>query len=669
MSSVRRIIPLAALLVASAAATATQLNWPPVKVAAAQNRAVYAAPASRTYSAYSVAYALEDWRRLRSGASYSFSTYARFLIANPDWPGESAMRRAAERAMQPGEDTATVLAFFRTEPPQSATGYTRLAEALHASGRSAEALNAAREAWGSSNLSSYDELLITTRFGQSLTAADHDRRIDRLLMDRDTQNARRMLQSTTPARRPAFIARLAMLERSPDTERLYAAVSASTATDGGLLYERARYLRDGNNHASMRQLLARPHNFTYRPGSAERWYELMLSAARGAAANGQSLTALQIARQVSDAFPAGSDISLKPLPIRDHYTSLVWLAGTTAFRHSRPAEAAELFRLYSRGGRSLQVMTKGLYWAGRAANAAQRSDLATAYFGQAAAYPDQFYGQLALERLGRRVSPPTGLPSLLVTPERRSAFEQKRLVQAVRLLGRQGRWTEQTLFVRALAESLVHDEERGLAVDLAGQIGRPDLAVWTARAARNNGVFYYVRSAYPLIPGGYNSVRLWSVAHGITRQESSFDRAAISHAGARGMMQLMLPTAREQAGKMGVRYDYARLTTDPSYNVMLGSAYFSRLLTRWDGNYPLAVASYNAGSGNVAKWIRANGDPRRSGADIVSWIEAIPFTETRGYVQRVLENTVVYDRLNPSVPMAAAGPHHLSSYLGKSRPG
>ena len=176
-----------------------------------------------------------------------------------------------------------------------------------------------------------------------------------------------------------------------------------------------------------------------------------------------------------------------------------------------------------------------------------------------------------------------------------------------------------------------------------------------------------MRSAFPTISGSVPSGRLWSLTHGITRQESSFDRTAISSAGARGMMQLMTGTAREQAGKMGMAYEPSRLTSDPAYNVLLGSAYFQRLLDQWGGNYPLAVASYNAGPGNVRKWINANGDPRLPGADIVRWIEDIPFTETRGYVQRVLENCVVYDRINPSGMHAA--PVHLSTYLGKSRPG
>jgi soluble lytic murein transglycosylase len=163
--------------------------------------------------------------------------------------------------------------------------------------------------------------------------------------------------------------------------------------------------------------------------------------------------------------------------------------------------------------------------------------------------------------------------------------------------------------------------------------------------------------------------RHWTLAHAITRQESSFDRAAISSAGARGMMQLMPGTAREVAGKLGLPYQFASLTSDPSYNMMLGTSYLSTLLDQWGGNATLAVASYNAGTGNVRRWINENGDPRVPGTDVVRWIEAIPFSETRNYVQRVLENAVVYDSMNPQAGGYGASANRLSFYLGKSGPG
>jgi soluble lytic murein transglycosylase len=611
-------------------------------------------------------YAVADWRRLRQSNGYSFGEYARFLNANPGWPGEATLRKYAENAMRPGENAGTVLAFFQNKPPTTGGGYARLAEALSASGRQAEALEAAREAWASDDLSATDEPAVYARYGASFTRADHDRRADALLFAKKPNDAYRFLTLVSPNRAAAFTARVAMQTKSPDAEARYQPLMANVTSDAGLMMDRARYLRDAGYEQAAQQLFARPHNFTYRPADPERLYEMMLLLSTSAASQGQWRTAYDIARQVDDAFPAGTDISLKSLGVRDDYTSLTWLAGKAALDAlGRPAEAIGLFQRYSRGGRSLQVLSKGLYWAGRAALAAGRATDAALYFQNAAVYPELFYGQLALERLGRSVTaPPTVAPA--VTEGQRILFNGNRLARATRLLGQQGRRDEQALFVRALAESLQTDGERALALELGQQLGRQDMAVWVARAARNKGSAYFVRQAYPMLATGVPGGQYWSLTHGITRQESSFDRTAVSHAGARGMMQLMPGTAREQAGKMGIAYDGYRLTSDPAYNVMLGSAYFSRLLNVWDGNVPLAVASYNAGSGNVRKWVNAYGDPR-TGTDVLRWIEAIPFAETKGYVQRVIENSVVYDSMRPSpTPQSAL---HVSRYLGKSRPG
>jgi soluble lytic murein transglycosylase len=654
MSSMWRFAGLVPVLLATAPLSSAQYTVP---------TSYTAAP---TYGVPSVAYSLDQWRRLRQSSGYSFADYASFLIVNPDWPDASRMRRWAEKAMRPGENSATVIAFFAKDKPETGNGWACLADAYAAGGRSAEALDAARHAWASSDLSSDDEQSIWSRYGASFTRADQDLRIDSLLFDKKPDTASRWLAYASPERQAAFAARIAMQQGSSDADSRYQAVIGSVTSDAGLMMDRARYLRDHNFENAAQDLAAREHHFVYKPADPERFYDMLLLIAGDAAGDRNWDAVYNMTRQIDDLLPAGATVADQPLGVRDDYTSLAWLGGSIALERMRkPAGALAMFDRYARAGRSLQVQTKGDYWAGRAALAEGQFQTASAYF-QRAAYPDLFYGQLALERLGRAVPPPpAALPQYTTTSVQRAAFDSRRLVQALKLLGQQGRSTEQALFVQALARSLETDVDRNLALQLALQTGRQDLPVWVARLARIKGSSFYVRQAYPMLSASVSS-SLWSLAHGISRQESSFDPYAISHAGARGMMQLMPGTARDQARKMGIGYDGYRLLTDPGYNVSIGSSYFQHMLDIWDGNVPLAVASYNAGSGNAGKWVRQYGDPRGK-VDVVAWIEAIPYDETRGYVQRVIENSVVYDSLRSAQPQRTA--LHVSRYLGKDQPG
>jgi soluble lytic murein transglycosylase len=654
MSSMWRVAAIVPLLLGTVPSSSAQYTAP----------ADYAAQPA--YAA-NIASSLNQWRTLRQSSGYRFTDYALFLITNSDWPDSARMRGWAEKAMQPGENAATVLAFFTAKKPQTGNGWARLADAYASSGQMAQALDAARHAWSSADLSATDEQAIWSRYGSSFTRFDNDNRVDSLLFAKKIDDAARLLTATSPDRQAAFAARMAMQQNSPDADGRYAAVIGTVTRDAGLMMDRTRWLRVNNFGVAAQRLAARDHNFIYKPADPERFLEMLIQIAGDAMNDRNWQAAYAIASQIDDVLPAGTSVADQPIGIRDDYTTLAWYAGTVALdRMNRPESAIAMFDRYARGGRSLQVLTKGNYWAGRAALAAGRLQDANGYFERAAAYPDLFYGQLALERLGRSIAPPpAALTQYVTTSFQRAAFNNRGLVQAIRILGQQGRSSEQALFVKALAESLDNDTDRNLAIDLGQQIGRQDVAVWTSRMARVKGSMFYVRQAYPTLPTSVSG-EIWSLAHGISRQESSFDPHAISHAGARGMMQLMTGTAREQASKMGVGYDSYRLISDPSYNVMIGSAYFTRLLNNWNGSVPLAVAAYNAGSGNVRKWINQYGDPRGQ-VDMLKWIEAIPYTETRAYVQRVIENSVVYDSLRGQPQQQTAV--HVSHYLGKARPG
>ncbi|HEV2599363.1 lytic transglycosylase domain-containing protein [Sphingopyxis sp.] len=621
----------------------------------------------------SVGDAVMEWRRLTANTGASFDQLSRFLMANKGWPDADKMRTRAEKSISlDSYDPQRTLAYFQSYPPQTASGHLRYALALNAAGRREDANAAVRRAWTSGTLDDFETSRALAMFPGAITPADHDARMDRLLWSGATAAASRQLAFTSPDKRAVFAARLAMRNASVDAAFQASAVeSANPAlvrSDAGYITDKATWLRKSGRVGEARALLASPRSLAKAPTDPEEWLETLLTNARQASDGGDKSTAYNIARQLDDSFPPGTVIRETPLGVRDDYTSLAWLAGQLAYRDlRRPAEAVRLYRAYGEAARSAQTRTKGFYWAGRAALAAGDREAANAHFADAAQHYDQFYGQLSLERLNRPQPKPTPNPTIQVSNDERRNFEDDRLVRAARALGEIGAWREQSLFLRALAQKATSPADHVLAGKLASQIGRPDLGVMIGRSAQANSLDAVEVSGFPTVrvPAGHESN--WTFIHAITRQESQFDRAAISHAGARGMMQLMPGTAREVAGKLGMSYDAGSLTTDTNYNMMLGSTYFQQMLRYFGGSYPLAVAAYNAGPGNVNKWLRANGDPRGGGIEMVDWIEAIPIFETRNYVQRVLENAVVYDTLRDGGGSRQQAP--LSFYLGKRTPG
>lgn len=612
---------------------------------------------------------LSQWKRLQQSDNYPFADYANFLLAHPGFPGDTSRRAAAETALADGgQDAATVLRFFGRYPPLTGAGRLRMAEALSATGRTAEANDAARAAWRTGALRAGDETRLFGRFAGALTPADHDIRMDKLLWQGATTAAQRQIGFVSAARRATFDARLSYRGGGADAT-VRGEQAGVDRNDPGYIADRAMWLRANNQSPAARAYLAQPRRLTAAPGDAEEWMEVLLTNARAASADGQHAIAYQIASQIDDAFPTGTVIADEPYGERDDYTSLAWLAGTTAFQHlRRPADAVGMFARYASGSRTPTVRSKGYYWAGRAAEAAGDRATADRWYAQAADLSDLFYGQLAAERLKRPLSAPAvSADAATISPAVRAAYMNSEVVRATRYLGQTGQHGDQGLFVRKIAEDARSDSDHALAAELATAIARPDLGVMVGRSALLNGHSDYTLAGYPsvAIPGAHSAQ--FTLIHAIARQESQFDRTAVSRAGARGLMQLMPGTARETAGKIGLSYNPTSLN-DPSYNIQLGSTYIQRMLDYYGGSYPLAIAAYNAGPGNVNKFIRANGDPRMPGVDVIEWIEKIPLSETRGYVQRVLENAVVYDLIHPD-KARSRGPNRLSWYLGKNQPG
>ena len=609
-----------------------------------------------------MAQAIARWSLLSGSDRFLFDDYASFLLTYPGFPEEAKLRGYAERALErESPPAARIAGFFARYPAITNAARARQALALFELGRP-EATELGRAVWRGGPMNDLSEAALSARLAKVLTPADHDARMDALLWNNSSAQAARQLLYVSPGARPVFLARLGLVNgQDPAAQGIDP--GPGVLREAGFVYNRVRMLRSTGQINLAASVLATRPPLVAPPRDPRRWISELLAVAR----RSEAANAVRIAANIDEAFPAGTDVSAQSFQIRDDYTSLMWLGGTKAlYELNDPARAAPLFYRYGAAARSPQTRTKGFYWAGRAMAKAGNVVEANRYFEMAGVYPEQFYGQLALERLSRPLPAFNKVPGTTPTAAERAAFNARPLTLAVREVARASDWQTGVLFFREISDQALTEADHVLVADLARELGRRDLAVILAQAAHSDGFGEFHKTGYPLIPvvAGSN----WTMVHAISRQESQFAMNATSHAGARGLMQLMPGTAREQATKIGLEYDPQALTTDAAYNLTLGDSYFRRMLEYYGGSYPLAVAAYNAGPGNVNKFLRANGDPRSGGVDWIDWIERIPLSETRGYVQHVLENAVVYEAMNPE-KARMSGPNPLSRFIGKRTPG
>ncbi len=368
--------------------------------------------------------------------------------------------------------------------------------------------------------------------------------------------------------------------------------------------------------------------------------------------------ALLMANDAKTAYAVvtSTDLPTQGATARGQIADRDFFAGFLLLRFlNQPAQAAAWFNDLLTASTAVITQARGFYWLARTESGAT----AAADYARAAAYPDTFYGQLAALALGDSPAQVaaliTGAGEPAFTAGDAISFGLQELPRAAALLVQMDDPQDAQIFLSRIGTVAGDDRSRELAAKLALGLGYPQSAVAIARIAGVDGQML-VREGWPLAetpPAGLEP----AVALGIMRQESSFDPTAISGAGAEGLMQLMPGTARKTSRDDGIPYDNL---FDPTQNMALGTAYLAGLIQQFGDCLPLAIAAYNAGPQNVANWLAENGDPemrnQAGGANIIDWIEEIPFNETRNYVQRVTESIVVYRALqtgtadNPLTP-------------------
>ncbi|MDB5592712.1 lytic transglycosylase domain-containing protein [Enterovirga sp.] len=630
-------------------------------VAAYRRGDLSAGDALRARATSPAAGAFLDWAALRiGGIGVSFDRVLAFATAYPDFPGQSWLRRRGEDALLAERKPAPVVrAYFTRERPQSPGGKLALAQAFRADGLGEDAAALIRDAWRNDMFGRDLELRILDAFKDTLTTADHRARMARFLGRENWDGGRRAASYAGDGHDAVVKARAAVEQRARNAAKLLEAVPPTLKDDVSAMFARVQLLRRSEKAEEAAKLLSElPRDPAVLVDGDVWWVERRLVArkllddgdpkAAYAVVTGHGATTAE--RRIEAEFTAGW-IALRfmkdPALARSHFERVAGVAGTPISR----ARAA--------------------YWRGRAAEAAGEAEEARRLYGEAAEHDITYYGQLAAAKIGRS-EVTLRRPLDGENPARQAAARQP-MVEAVALAYAAGmrelalplalefgRGSTEIAELEALAGILVgNGDTRGLLTlgKLATQRGLP----LDEAAFPTSGIPDFEPLGSGVEP---------AMVHAIARQESAFDPAAGSSAGARGLMQLMPGTAQATARKAGIPYEPGRIL-DATYNARLGSAHLADLMEDWRGAYILVFASYNAGPGNARKWIQAYGDPRDPAVDAVDWVERIPFSETRNYVQRVMENLQVYRRrldtrhaLAIETDLKAGGPRATTAAAG-----
>ena len=598
---------------------------------------------------------LVEWFILRHPeTNANFSRYAAFIANNPGWPSMGLMRKRAEAALwQERSDAATIRSFTGNQPI-SAKGRFALARVLLAEGDRDGAARLVRLAWRTEELSERSEEDAYEQFRDLLTREDHRARMDSRIGAKDLSSARRAAQRLGDDELSIVKACAAgisdkALDRLDD-------VAIEARNDLGYTLCRIRWMahRDRIEEATRLMLAAAPETMAFQ--DTDEWWRERRSLARKLLDQGKFETAYHVVRDAA-------------VPASEHYRAdFHFMCGWIALRYRNdPATARAHFAHIDDGSVNPIVLARANYWRARAAEATGEKEAMRAGYAAAARYPTAYYGQIARAKLGldqAELRAPDPVSDLVLADER---------VRAADMLYTLG---EREVVLRFGADLAEQNTDAPVLVALGEltrrrndaramlQIGKPALA-------RGLALDHY---AFPTIgipqhsPIGPEIER--SIIYSVARTESAFDQADRSSANAVGLMQVTPEAGRDTAKRFGVAYDWDRMVSDPVYNTQMGAAELSALLKEYAGSHIMTFAGYNAGRGRVRDWVKAHGDPRDPNVDAIDWVERIPFSETRNYVQRVLENFHVY-RVRfgtEATAVSKADPHPTKSQEANSTP-
>lgn len=565
------------------------------------------------------------WTKLRAGDGTPREVLD-FLSRNKDWPGLPYLRKRSEPVFETAE-TAQILAFFGDSLPQTAQGALIYARALTRNGQTSKAELMIQNAWVDFSMDQKTQDVFVSQFGGVIKPL-HETRLINLLWRDDHAGARAMVPLVSADLAAFLQARIALRKKEGDVNALIDAVPAKLRDHPVLAHARFEWRMTSDFRESGISFLRERSKSAVLLGKPQAWVTYRERIIRDMLYDGQGKQAYEFAKN-------------HHLTDGDDFAVLEWLAGYIALKYRNDAKAAiGHFNRFLKAVETPISLGRGYYWMGRAYDTLGQKDQAKAAYIKGAEHQTSYYGILAAEQAGIGFGPEFFEWSEL--PDWRTAsFVNTSVFKAAILLLSADQLSLGERFLTHLAETM-DDQEILQLTDFLEEAQRSHVLVMVGKRAANYGRnFPRPYFALHAMIGMPSRVPI-ELSLSIARRESEFDQSVVSPVGALGLMQVMPKTGAEMAGDIGIAFDQSRMTTDWRYNVELGNTYLTELGERFGGNPVLMSLAYNAGPSRAERWMERLGDPRKSGVDIIDWVEMIPFDETRNYVMRVTESLPIY---------------------------
>ncbi len=596
-------------------------NWKDAKITAKKARA-------------QSIYDFIEWRHLlTSGNKVTFSEYKRFIERVKDYPRFDRIKYLAEHKINlQNHSSIEIINWFESNEPLSGYGKMMLGESLIKIGRSGEGIKLVKEGFINADLNTNSLKYFRKKFKNILDTSDYIKRADYYAWEGKHWDLKRIIRYLPKDYQLLYTARQILISRGYGVDEAIKKVPQKLKNDPGLKYDRLKWRRKKGRVDSSLEILNDIQNtkkYLVRP---DKWWKERSIIGRS----------LLYKKKYNAAYKVVSKHAMSEGP---EYAEAEWMSGWIALSFLKKSELAENhFKNFYYSVSYPISLSRGAYWLGRTYEKIGDKENSNKWYFEGSNYLTTYYGQLSHMKV--KPQEKFELNKLMFVDDKyEQEFYLKKLVAIVDLLDylNKDKYTKHIL--RHLANDNIEKGSEVLAAKLASDISRFDFAIQVSKIAsyqkRFHNQFNYPIMSVPKFVGG-RKIPDPALILSIIRQESEFDTSARSRVGAQGLMQLMPYTAKTVSKQAKLGYSKSKLTTDPEYNINLGSHYIAGLISNYKGSYPFATAAYNAGPKRVKYWKKLNKDPQKKQIDYVDWVELIKFKETRNYVQRVLENYNVY---------------------------